>query len=277
MRASHGALRASGFVDVQKDAATYARRLGRAVDATAMLSWWSHDAVMASSTDSWAVPAGVRVPRFHAGADVGGGAMAAAARPRRDHDRARADGAGWRADTVDQVALIGGSALVPMFQRVVAGVFPARGVTLAPRADVAVAVGTVLLTARFGGATRRPGARRRRLTGSAVPAAPSRRRPVQPECPRHIATAAATAASLSQPGPATGRSGQWPGTAGTPPAHCDRRSDSSIAVATSAGDRLPAARPGRSGRWPGTAPVPRSRPAAARRRPITGQELQGAG
>ncbi|HEX3476584.1 MAG TPA: Hsp70 family protein [Kofleriaceae bacterium] len=59
-------------------------------------------------------------------------------------------GAGWRADTVDQVALIGGSALVPMFQRVVAGVFPARAVTLAPRADVDVAVGTVLLTARFG-------------------------------------------------------------------------------------------------------------------------------
>jgi molecular chaperone DnaK len=58
--------------------------------------------------------------------------------------------AGWRADTVDQVALIGGSALVPMFQRVVASVFPARSVTLAPRADVAVAVGTVLLTARFG-------------------------------------------------------------------------------------------------------------------------------
>jgi molecular chaperone DnaK (HSP70) len=59
-------------------------------------------------------------------------------------------GAGWRADTVDQIALIGGSALVPMFQRIVAGVFPARGVTLAPRADVAVAMGTVRLTARFG-------------------------------------------------------------------------------------------------------------------------------
>lgn len=58
--------------------------------------------------------------------------------------------AGWRADRVDPIARIGGSALVAMFQRTVAGVFPARGVTLAPRADVAVAVGTVLLTARFG-------------------------------------------------------------------------------------------------------------------------------
>jgi molecular chaperone DnaK (HSP70) len=58
--------------------------------------------------------------------------------------------AGWRADAVDQVARIGGSALVPMFQRRVANVFPARSVTRAPRADVAGAVGTVLLTARFG-------------------------------------------------------------------------------------------------------------------------------
>jgi molecular chaperone DnaK (HSP70) len=58
--------------------------------------------------------------------------------------------AGWRADTVDRVALIGGSALVPMFQRIVAGVFPARSVTLAPRADVARRGRNGLLTARFG-------------------------------------------------------------------------------------------------------------------------------
>jgi len=58
--------------------------------------------------------------------------------------------AGWRASDVDQVALIGGSALVPMFHRTVVDVFPGRPVVLSPRADVAVAVGTVLLTARFG-------------------------------------------------------------------------------------------------------------------------------
>lgn len=58
--------------------------------------------------------------------------------------------AGWRAEEVDTVALIGGSALVPMFQRVVGGVFPGQSVVLSPRADVAVALGTVLLTARFG-------------------------------------------------------------------------------------------------------------------------------
>src|SRR5262249_19335534 len=56
----------------------------------------------------------------------------------------------WRADTGELVALIGGSARVPMFQRAVAGVFAARSVTLAPRAAVAVALGTVLLAARFG-------------------------------------------------------------------------------------------------------------------------------
>jgi molecular chaperone DnaK len=58
--------------------------------------------------------------------------------------------AGWRPEDVDTVALIGGSALVPMFQRVVGGVFPGQSVVLSPRADVAVALGTVLLTARFG-------------------------------------------------------------------------------------------------------------------------------
>ncbi|HMG22057.1 MAG TPA: Hsp70 family protein, partial [Kofleriaceae bacterium] len=58
--------------------------------------------------------------------------------------------AGWRREDVDQVALIGGSALVPLFQRTVAGVFPGQAVVLAPRADVAVGIGAVLLTARFG-------------------------------------------------------------------------------------------------------------------------------
>lgn len=58
--------------------------------------------------------------------------------------------AGWRPSDVDQVALIGGSSLVPMFHRTVASVFPSQRVLLAPRADVAVALGAVLLTARFG-------------------------------------------------------------------------------------------------------------------------------
>jgi molecular chaperone DnaK len=58
--------------------------------------------------------------------------------------------AGWRPSDVDQVALIGGGSLVPMFHRTVASVFPNQPVLLAPRADVAVALGAVLLTARFG-------------------------------------------------------------------------------------------------------------------------------
>lgn len=58
--------------------------------------------------------------------------------------------AGWKRDQVDQVALIGGSALVPMFHRVVSSVFTSQPVLLAPRADVSVALGAVLLTARFG-------------------------------------------------------------------------------------------------------------------------------
>jgi molecular chaperone DnaK (HSP70) len=62
--------------------------------------------------------------------------------------------AGWKREDVDQVALVGGSALVPMFQRTVADVFPGQSVVLSPRADVAVALGTVLLTARFGGERR---------------------------------------------------------------------------------------------------------------------------
>jgi len=62
--------------------------------------------------------------------------------------------AGWRPHEVDRVALIGGSALVPLFQRTVASVFPDQPVVLSPQAEVAVALGTVLLTARFGGQRR---------------------------------------------------------------------------------------------------------------------------
>jgi molecular chaperone DnaK (HSP70) len=58
--------------------------------------------------------------------------------------------AGWRREEVDQVALIGGSSLVPMFHRTVSTMFPGQPVLLSPRADVSVALGAVLLTARFG-------------------------------------------------------------------------------------------------------------------------------
>jgi molecular chaperone DnaK len=58
--------------------------------------------------------------------------------------------AGWQHRDVDQIALIGGSSLVPMFHRVVSSVFPDQPVLLSPRADVSVALGAVLLTARFG-------------------------------------------------------------------------------------------------------------------------------
>jgi hypothetical protein len=51
----------NGRQDTRSVSLSYARRLSRAIDMTAMLSWWSHDAVMQSSTDSWAVSAGVRV------------------------------------------------------------------------------------------------------------------------------------------------------------------------------------------------------------------------
>jgi molecular chaperone DnaK len=57
--------------------------------------------------------------------------------------------AGWEPRDVDQVALIGGGAMVPMFHRTIAAIFPNRPVLLPPRADVAVAMGAVLLTARF--------------------------------------------------------------------------------------------------------------------------------
>jgi molecular chaperone DnaK (HSP70) len=56
--------------------------------------------------------------------------------------------AGWRPEDVGCVALIGGSALVPMFQRTVSAIFPGQEVVVSPFADVAVAKGAVLLTAR---------------------------------------------------------------------------------------------------------------------------------
>src|SRR4029079_17278567 len=62
--------------------------------------------------------------------------------------------AGWRRQEVDQVALVGGSALVPLFQRTVEGAVARHSVVLSRRADVAVALGAVLLTARFGGTPR---------------------------------------------------------------------------------------------------------------------------
>ncbi len=59
----------------------------------------------------------------------------------------------WRAEDVDRVALVGGSAQVPMFGRAIEELFPGR-VGIAPRADVAVAVGATLLTARFAAVAR---------------------------------------------------------------------------------------------------------------------------
>ena len=68
--------------------------------------------------------------------------------------------AGWRPNDVDQVVLIGGGALVPMFQRTVTTIFAGRDVTVAPpgrprgRARCGVAHGTPRH-----GASRRAGAR----------------------------------------------------------------------------------------------------------------------
>lgn len=60
----------------------------------------------------------------------------------------------WTVKDVDAVALVGGASLVPLFQRAISDVFPGK-VSIAPRADIAVAVGAALLTARFA-ATPRP-------------------------------------------------------------------------------------------------------------------------
>jgi len=56
--------------------------------------------------------------------------------------------AGWAHGDVDRVALIGGTSLVPLFQQLVAGQFGAERVVVSPDADLAVAIGASLLTAR---------------------------------------------------------------------------------------------------------------------------------
>jgi molecular chaperone DnaK (HSP70) len=58
--------------------------------------------------------------------------------------------AGWTHDLVDRVALIGGSSLVPRFQAQIAAQFGADRVVVSPDADLAVAMGAALLTARHG-------------------------------------------------------------------------------------------------------------------------------
>ncbi len=57
---------------------------------------------------------------------------------------------GWRFDDVDNVAMIGGTSLIPSFRRMVSGLFSPHRLLASPRADVSVALGAVLLTARFG-------------------------------------------------------------------------------------------------------------------------------
>jgi len=62
--------------------------------------------------------------------------------------------AGWSAEHVDAVALIGGTSLVPKFQNLIADKFGKDRVTVSPDADLAVAMGASLLTVRHGGAPR---------------------------------------------------------------------------------------------------------------------------
>ncbi len=58
--------------------------------------------------------------------------------------------AGWTHELVDRVALIGGSSLVPRFQAQIAAQFGDGRVVVSPDADLAVAMGAALLTARHG-------------------------------------------------------------------------------------------------------------------------------
>ncbi|MCE9578568.1 MAG: Hsp70 family protein [Deltaproteobacteria bacterium] len=58
--------------------------------------------------------------------------------------------AGWTDDQVDQVALIGGTSLVPRFQELLRGRFAHVEITATDLANVAVAMGATLLTARHG-------------------------------------------------------------------------------------------------------------------------------
>ena len=51
----------NGQRDTRSLSLSYARRLGGSVDATAMLSWWSHGDVMGTQSDTWSIAAGLRV------------------------------------------------------------------------------------------------------------------------------------------------------------------------------------------------------------------------
>lgn len=62
--------------------------------------------------------------------------------------------AGWGAEHVDAVALIGGTSLVPKFQQLIAQKFGKDRVSVSPDADLAVAMGASLLTVRHGGTPR---------------------------------------------------------------------------------------------------------------------------
>jgi len=63
--------------------------------------------------------------------------------------------ASWTYDQVDAAVLIGGTSLVPRVQEVIGTVVTPQRVQVSPHADVAVALGAALLTARYNGA---PGA-----------------------------------------------------------------------------------------------------------------------
>jgi len=56
--------------------------------------------------------------------------------------------AGWTADQVDVIGLVGGSSLTPSFRRVVNEIFDPARVTAPDDAETAVAIGATLLTAR---------------------------------------------------------------------------------------------------------------------------------
>lgn len=56
----------------------------------------------------------------------------------------------WKPDDVETIALIGGSSLVPLFRSTIGELFPGRSILISPQADLAVALGAALLTARFG-------------------------------------------------------------------------------------------------------------------------------
>lgn len=61
--------------------------------------------------------------------------------------------AGWTAESVDVVGLVGGSSLVPAFRRLLCELFDRSKITIPHDAETAVAIGATLLTARHHGAT----------------------------------------------------------------------------------------------------------------------------